>query len=103
MTRFEFPEEAKSLTMPTEEGVGLEDEGRLFSVLDAAGEEDEPEAVGWRNGGLSDLAVQDDQLLAEESIFGDEVRFTAREVGGGAENNGIAGGLGEVQGGLFKE
>ncbi len=53
--------------------------------------------------GLFDLAVQDDQLLAEESILGNEVGFAACEVCGDTEHNGVTGGLGEMEKGLFKE
>lgn len=48
VTRFEFPKQPKALTMLAEEGVGLEDEQRIFPVLHATGEEDEPEGVGLR-------------------------------------------------------
>jgi hypothetical protein len=33
------------------------------------------------------LAVEDDELLPEESILGNEIGFTAREVSGATENN----------------
>ncbi len=68
------------MVMPTEERVGLEDEQRLFPVLDATGEEDEPETIGLRKCRPFDLAVEDDELLAEQSIFGDEIGFAAYEV-----------------------
>jgi hypothetical protein len=41
VTRFEFPEKAKTLAMPVEERVGLEDEECFFSMLDATSEENE--------------------------------------------------------------
>ena len=66
------------------------------------GKKDKPEAVGLRNGGLFDLAVQDDQLLAEESIIGNEVGFAACEVSGGAENNRVPRGLSEMEESLFE-
>lgn len=103
VARFEFPEEPKTLAMPTEEGVGLEDEESLFPVLDVAGEEDEPEAIGLRNGGLFDLAVEDDKLLTEQRILGDEVGFGACKICGRAENDRMAGRLGEMQKGVFQE
>ena len=103
IARFELPEEAESLTMPAEESVGFEDEQGILPVLDATREEDEPEAIGLRKGRLFYLAVQDDELLAEQRIFGDELGFTACEVGGGAENKRVTRGLGEMEKGLFKE
>ena len=73
--------------MPTEECVGFEDEERLFPSFDAAGKEDEPEAISLRNGRLFDLAVKDNQLLAKQSVFSDQVGFTACQVGGSTEHN----------------
>ncbi len=58
MTRFEFPEETKALAMPSEQGFRFEDKERFFPILDAAGKEHKPEAIGWRKGGLFDLAAK---------------------------------------------
>lgn len=41
--------------MPAEKRVGFEDAERLFPVLAAACKEDEPEAIGLREGGVFDL------------------------------------------------
>ncbi len=101
VTRFISPEETKALAMPVEEGAGFDDEEGFLPVFDATDEEDEPEAIGWREDGLFGLTVKDDELLTQESIFGDEVGSTAREVYGRAENNRMAGGLGEMEEGLF--
>lgn len=89
--------------MPTEQCVGVEDEEHRFPFLDATSEEDEPEAIGLRNGRCFDLTAQDNQLLAEQIIFGHAVGFVACQVGDRAENNRMAGGLGEVQESLFKK
>jgi len=51
--------------MPAQERVGFEDEERLFPVVDATGEEDEPETISLRKGRLLGLAVEEDELLAE--------------------------------------
>jgi hypothetical protein len=53
--------------------------------------------------GLFDLAVKDDELLAEQSIFSDEVGFVTREARSGTEHNRVTRGLGEMEKGLFKE
>jgi len=103
VARSELPEEPKALAMLAQEGVGLEDQKAFFPIVDATGEEDEPEAIGLRKGRFVDLAVEDDQLLPKQGILGHAVRSAAREVGGGAENNRIARRLGEVQKGLSKE
>jgi hypothetical protein len=53
--------------------------------------------IGWGEMRLIDLTLKDDQLLAAEAIFGDEVGFTAREGHDGAEPKRVTGGLGEVK------
>lgn len=88
--------------MPAQQRVGFEDEQRIFPVTDATGEKHEPEAVGLGKRGFFDVAVKDDQLLTKESIFGNEFGSIAGEVCDSAENNRMAGGLGEMQKGLFK-
>jgi hypothetical protein len=88
--------------MPTEKGIRFEYEQGILPILDATGEEDEPEAIRLRTGGLFDLAIKNYELLTEKSILGDQVRFGARQVGGSAENHRMMGGLGEMQKGVFK-
>lgn len=44
-------------------------------MLNAAGDRDEPEAVGMGKARFANLAVKDDQWLAEESILGIELRL----------------------------
>ena len=65
--------------MPAEQGVGFEDEG-VFPIPDVAGEKDEPEAIGGRDMRLFDLTVEEDQLLTEQGVLGDQFGFTPSEV-----------------------
>ena len=90
------------LATPAEESVGLENQKRFFPVFHAGSEEDEPETIRLRKGGLVDLAVEDDQLLPEQGILSDKVGFAAREVGGGAEHDRMTRGLGEMEESLFE-
>ena len=71
--------------MPAQKSIGFEDQERVFPMLNATSEKDEPEAIGLCEARLFNLAVQDDQLLAEESILGDELRFASGQVGGCGE------------------
>jgi hypothetical protein len=103
ITRFEFPEQSKTLAMPAQERVGFEDEEHISPILHATGEKDEPEAIGLRQRGLLDFTAKDDELLTEQRIFGDEIGFSACQVGGHAENYRMAGRLGKMQEGRFQE
>ena len=58
--------------------------------------------IGLRKGWFVDLAVEDDELLPEQSILGKKVGFATREVGGIAENNRIAVRLGAMEESLFE-
>lgn len=53
VTGFEFPEEAKALPVPPEQGIGFNDQESRFPVLDAAGDKDKPEAIGRSETRLS--------------------------------------------------
>jgi hypothetical protein len=49
-----------------------------------------------------DLTVQDDQLLSQESILGDELSFASREIDHCGKCNRVASRMREVEEGLFK-
>jgi len=78
--------------MPAQERIRLEDEDGFLPGPDPAGEEDEPEAIGWGGPRLPNLAVEDDELLAEEGVLGNELGIAASEIEGRAEQAGGAGG-----------
>ena len=84
--------------MSPQERIGLEDEEGFLPTPDPAGEEDEPEAIGWGETWLVNLAVEDDELLAEEGVLGNEFGIGANEIEGRAEKDGIARRPGELEG-----
>jgi hypothetical protein len=88
IARSELPKEPKALAISAEEGVGLEK--RFFPVFHSGSEKDKLKAIRLSKGGLLDLTVMDDQLLPEQSIFGNQFGFTPCDVDGGSENNRIA-------------
>jgi hypothetical protein len=85
--------------MPAQERIGLEDEEGFLPSLDPAGEEeDKPEAIGWCEAWLVNLAVEDDELLAEEGVLGNELGIAASAIEGRAEKDCIARRPGELEG-----
>jgi hypothetical protein len=88
--------------MPAQERIGLEDEEGFLPPPDPTDEEDEPEAIGWGESWLVDLAVEDDELLAEEGVLGNELGIAASEIEGRAEEDGIARRTGELEGSAFQ-
>jgi hypothetical protein len=78
--------------MPAQERIGLEAEEGLLPTPDPPGEEDEPKAIGWGEPWLVNLAVEDDELLAEEGVLRNEFGIAASEIEGRAEKVGGAGG-----------
>jgi hypothetical protein len=84
--------------MPAQEGIGLEDEDGFLPTLDPAGKEDEPEAIGWGEAWLVNLAVEDDELLAEEGVLGNMLGIAASEIEARAEKDRIARRPGELEG-----
>ena len=53
--------------------------------------------------GSLDLALADDQLLAEQGILCDQLGAGPREVGGGTEEEGCASGLREMTEGVIQQ
>jgi hypothetical protein len=84
------PEQPEALAMPAQERIGLEDEEGFLLTPDPAGEEDEPEAIGWGEAGLVDLAMKDNELHAEEGVLRNELGIAASEIEGRAEKDRIA-------------
>src|SRR5882724_5366643 len=66
------PEAAKEVPMPAQQGIGLDDEQGLAPRTKAAGEQHKQCSVGWGAAWARRSALQDDQLLAEECILGNE-------------------------------
>ena len=92
----EPPEQPETLAMPAQERIGLEDEDGFLPMPDPADEEDEPEAIGWGEAWLVNLAVKDDELHAEEGVLGNEFGIAASDAEGRAEKERIAKRPGEL-------
>jgi hypothetical protein len=88
--------------MPAKHRIGPEDEDGFLPTLDPAGEEDEPEAVGWGEAWLLNLAMDDNELHAEEGVLGNKLGIAASEIEGRAEKDRIARATGELEGGAFQ-
>src|ERR1035437_8476428 len=78
---FTVPEEAKPLPMPTEERVRLDDEEGLSPGTYFPGQQHEEHSVGAGQPWLLDAPTQDDELLPEKGVLGNQLRFGPREVG----------------------
>jgi len=88
--------------MPAQERIGLDDEEGFPPSADPAGEEDEPEAVGWGEARPADLAMEEDELLAEEDVLGSELGLAASEVEGRAKEDRMARRPGEMEASQFQ-
>ncbi len=57
--------------MPSQQGGGFENQQDVLPVVNAAGEKNQPEVIRLSELRLLNLAVEDDELLAEECVLGD--------------------------------
>lgn len=57
--------------MPAEEGIGLNNQGCVLPMAGSLREHDREYPIRPGTRWALDLAVEDDQLLAEERVFGD--------------------------------
>jgi hypothetical protein len=63
----------------------LEDQEDIFPVGKASRQEEKPEAFGRANPRVLHLALQDDQLLAEQRIFRNQLGSTEPKIGSRAQ------------------
>ncbi len=78
------PDQAEQLAMPAEKSIRLDDEESLFPEGRGPGQEQEPESVPIAELRVFDLALQDDQLVPEEGVLGDELGLAAHGILGGS-------------------
>ena len=92
--------------MPVEHGIGLDAkrEERVFPLLNAAGEEDQPETVGLAEARFLSLALnaERDQWLAEQRILGDKLGFAPERVGARGEWQRVMSWLSEIEENSFE-
>ena len=67
--------------MPTEEGIGLNQEKRLFPVPGSPRKHDEKHPIGPGTSWALHLTAKGDQLLSQQGVFGDELGLGASEIG----------------------
>jgi len=68
------------MSVPPKDGLGLDDEQGIHTGLYPSVEQDEDTPVGSREARTFHQAVEDDELLTQQEVFGDQLRFTASEV-----------------------
>ena len=83
--------------MPAQNRLEFDDDQGILPVLDRAREQDEARAIGGGEARPFDRAVEDDELLAEQQVFSDQLRFTAGEVSDGAQRRGVGERLGPAR------
>ncbi len=90
ISRFELPEEAKTVPLPAQERLRLGDQQGFFPVGKTRGQEEKPEAIRAGKVRLLDLALEDNQLMAKQGIFCDQLGTSEGEIGGSAKEQGRA-------------
>lgn len=83
-------EESESLTRPTEESIGFENQEGWLPSWKLAREEQGGETVPSSQAGFLEVAVeaQRNELLAEEGVLEQELRFGAAQIERGADGDG---------------
>jgi hypothetical protein len=75
-----FPQPAKDIAVPADQGIWLDDQQRLLPGSQPAGQQHEQHPLTRPGSGAFHLPVEDDQLLAQERIFQDEFYPAACQV-----------------------
>ena len=66
--------------MPAEEGIGLHNQQRLFPVPGGPREDDQEQPIGPGTRCALHLTAEDDQLLTEQRVLGDEFSPGASQI-----------------------
>ena len=74
--------------MPAEQGVWLHDHKSLLPGSNQPGQQNEKDAIGVRACGPFHLAPEDNELLAQKGIFGDELGLASAKIGQGCQYQG---------------
>ena len=85
--------------MLPQHGLRLDDEQRVLPMLYRAGEEDEEATLDGREAWTFDRTVEDDELLTQQEVFRDQLRFTANEVSAGTQRRAVRDRLSQVRDG----
>ncbi len=79
--------------MPAEQGRRLDDQQRLTPGPEVAGEQQQECPIGRGAARALDAAPEDEELLAQEGVLGDEGGTAAHEIGEGVGHHGRFGGF----------
>ena len=67
--------------MPAQQSIWLNDQQGLLPGSNQPGQQDEKDAIGFCACWPFHLPLEDDQLLSQEGIFGDELRLASTQDG----------------------
>jgi len=87
------PVPTEQIAMPAQERVGLDDQQGLLPGPDATSEQHQERPIGRGAARALGAAPQDEELLAQQRVLGDEGGPTAHEVGEGTNHDALFGGL----------
>src|SRR5262249_19712598 len=79
-SRFVLPEKSKSLAMPPEQRLWLDNEQDLFPGLNRSREKNQKHAVRLGTGRLFHLSTENDQRLSQECVFCHEFGLASAKV-----------------------
>lgn len=66
--------------MPAQLRVWLKYEEHVPPILNTACEKNKPQTIGLGKGGIWGLTMENEELLPKQSVLGNELAFTAREI-----------------------
>jgi hypothetical protein len=74
--------------MPAQQGVWLNDDEGLFPRPNEPGQQDEEQAIRFREGWPFHLPLENGQLVSQEGIFCHELGFASAKIGQGGQRQG---------------
>ena len=83
--RSTFPRPAEPVTVPTQQGVWLNDQKSLFPVAYSSRKQDEEQLIFLGANRSFDLAGENEKLLTEQRIFRNQLRLAPSQISNGGE------------------
>lgn len=83
------PEPAEQVAMPSQEGVRLDNQERLFPTAGSPCKDDQEQPIGLGTNWALHLTAENGELLTEQGVLSDEFRTGAGQIAHGAGQDGV--------------
>ena len=85
--RFVAPGQPEEVAMPAQHSIGLDDQNRIPPEIVQPSQRDQHQSITPMDMRLPDASLQDDQLLSEQRILGNQIQLAEHDIDEDALND----------------